>query len=359
MDAISNIFKSALPVLETAKGITGTVEQFDPMNIAINAVFDGLGLPSEVKNAAKIAAGAATGNLLLAADGAIGLAQDIGENSGGKTEYWAGESCVKPQGYAPSPQKSAEQIVREQHLDVLWTMEHNWEDLDRGGLIGCVDGKVSITTISEWQCSADPEKRKVGQFFKDHPELLAELDASGGKDGMFTRTDLRATISKVQSEIETGRSSPGQIVRPPEGTPVYGTDPSPNTDARPLPAPPASPVSRGIQDIMKDPNMSVEEKIMAILSLVMAEIDRQLVNTTEKLGAKTKDRVDVADAAQKKDASTEDKHALADTDRGIQELTQDMQSLVQKRNQMFTMMSNISMTFSQMSMTAIQNMGRA
>lgn len=224
--------KTLAPALDTMKGLTGTAMGFDPMNVAVNAICEGMGADEQTKNVVKLVVGLATSNYLMAADGAIGIAQsEITKAEGGaKTEVWADATKAKPcPGYSINPNDA-------------------WVPQD---------------------------------------------------------------------------------------------------------------LSSSIKDIMNNPSMSIEEKIMLILQLLTSELDNQLLETTSKLERATKDRAQLAHEASKTDSSAEAKGALAAQDTNIQSLQMQMQRLLERRTQMFQLMSTLSSNFNQMAMCAIQNMGRA
>jgi len=94
----------------------------------------------------------------------------------------------------------------------------------------------------------------------------------------------------------------------------------------------------GLQDILDDPTLSTEDKIMAVMERCMQATDGEINQTLDSLDK----------ASQNSDGST--------SNNDVQRLQLQLQRLMTQRQEMYSMMTNISKTFQDMSMAAINNM---
>ena len=94
---------------------------------------------------------------------------------------------------------------------------------------------------------------------------------------------------------------------------------------------------------MNDPGLSLEEKVQQILMSVTDRIDGEIVNLMNDI-----------EQQEKKGAGSKDK-----TGQGLEKLQLKLQQLMEKRKQMFQLMTDMSMKFNEMAKAAIQNMARA
>jgi hypothetical protein len=82
----------------------GSVTNLLSGGVLIDAAGNALGLPPAITHAAKTVVGAMTGNVLLAASGAMGLAQELTRNPPATTEYRAPrDDTLACEGYARRP----------------------------------------------------------------------------------------------------------------------------------------------------------------------------------------------------------------------------------------------------------------
>jgi hypothetical protein len=58
-----------------------------PMSAAVDLAGNALGLPPLITNSIKAATGVATGNVMMVASGAMGVAKELSQNPAAKTEY--------------------------------------------------------------------------------------------------------------------------------------------------------------------------------------------------------------------------------------------------------------------------------
>lgn len=363
---LGEFFNGFTPVLDFAKGITGFVEQADPLNMAINVGCDTLGLPDEVKQGLKVAVGFATGDVMLAVDGAVSLGDDLAHNAAACTEVWSPEQHeAQAVGYAGSHAESINPVDRE-YLKVLETIERRFDDFDRKSMLlfilGPADGKVSTATMGMWELSLDPEMRKVADFFRAHPDYLKRLDKVNGLDGSFDLVAVRSEISAVRSEIDAHAPHGAP---PPPGTHAPGKPPPPpgvpgnNNPGTPPPgvgsAPPSG--SQDIKDILNDPNLSVEDKVALILQKIMERAEMAELSIAEQLATASENVGKAQDEAQKGGQGGNEKVAKAQT--RVAELQRQLQKVVELQSQMFQLLSTLDAKNNEMAKIAIQNLGRA
>jgi hypothetical protein len=352
----------------------------------IDAAGNALGLPPVVTNTIKTVAGAVTGNVLLVADGAVGVAQELSKNQAAYTEYAAPkddkvacEGYAKPETRSPTRQESSQATrgtwgstapgeVRPdgvldpsmlKYRDALKTLEANFTLLDT--VDGVKNGRFTRKTLEK--VADNPgmpaSVREAARFLLAHPEYRTQLDTAsqrgGMVDGTFSTQDVRAALSDVNARIAQygvrGESTP---MTPPPGTGV-GTQP-PVSGTRP--EEPSRPPSTGgaggssVKGIINDPGMSLEEKIEAILMVLTERMDNDILKTMDDLAA-----AQDAKAGISNDKGNEKK--LADADRNIERINLRLQKLIEKRKMMFEMMSTLSMKFNEMAKTALSNMRSA
>lgn len=333
----------------------------------IDAAGSALGLPPAITNAAKVAVGAVTGNVLLAADGAMGLAQELGKNPPAATEYAAPKDARQAcEGYS-KPRHETGGVSGGSHLDpkmndyfdALQTVEQNFRTLDATD--GKLDGSLSKADLQRisGDSRVSPELRKAARFLADNPGYFERLDSSAASGGSVfgmvkdLRNDDRITLGNVRSELNKVKADFAQY-----GRPGCGGSPSPGSSVGSLPPVGGTPPSSGSQasssarDIINNPNMSLEEKIDAILMSLTEKMDDEILQTMDDLTA-----------AQDKQASIKngkgDEKALSDAQRDIDRINLRLQKLIEKRKTMFEMMSTLSMKFNEMAKTALSNMRSA
>jgi hypothetical protein len=339
------------------------------------ALFDALGnavgLPPVITNAAKTVVGAVTGNVLLVADGGLGLAKELSQNQAAFTEYVAPkDSKLACEGYARleerrgparemtqgswgTPGSSAPGEVRPdgaldpsilQYRDALKTLNANFTLFDTSD--GVKNGKFTRQTLEKVaNDSQQPGSvREAARFLLAHPEYRAQLDTASQKggfvDGTFSTKDVRAALSDVEERISKYGVRSGTT----GGTrsPVCGTRPEESTRPR-------FPCEPGVRDIINDPSMSLEEKIEAMLLGMTEKMDGEILGLMDDL-AEAQDR-----QSHIKNGKGDEK-ALADSQRDIDRIQLRLQKLVEKRKMMFEMMSTLSMKFHETAKTAISNM---
>ncbi|MFY0570699.1 hypothetical protein ACN28E_43670 [Archangium lansingense] len=345
-----------------------------------DAAGNALGLPPAITNAAKVAVGAMTGNVMLAADGAMGLAQELTKNPPAATEYKPSNDNARAcEGYASPAEHGSSAVgtggsekacgdTRDSHLDPkmngyyesLQTVQQNFRYLDATD--GKLDGSLSradLKRISD-DSRVSPELRKAARFLVDNPGYFERLDTSMGllnsSLGQLVRdarNDDRITLSNVQNELNKVKADFAQYGRPERpGTSAPSTPPPGSSTGSSPPGSTSGTGSSSMRGIINDPSMSLEEKIEAILMALTEKMDGEILQTMDDLAA-----------AQDKQASIKngkgDEKALSDSQRDIDRINMRLQKLVEKRKMMFEMMSTLSMKFNEMAKTALSNMRSA
>jgi hypothetical protein len=312
----------------------------------IDALGNAVGLPPVITNAVKTAVGVATGNVMLASDGALGLVKELTQNQAAFTEFVAPkDDTLAREGYArleerrtqgPSvpgeerPEGALEPSLRE-YRDALKTLNANLTLL----VDNVKTGKFTRQTLEKVADGArTPESvREAARFLLAHPEYLKQLDTASQKggvaDGTFSTKDVRAALRDVEARISKDGVRGGDGTRPPPST-----------------------SGPGLKDIINDPRMSLEEKIEALLMGLTEKMDGEILGLMEELtGAQDRQsRIKNGKGGEK---------ALVDAQRDIERIHLRLQKLVEKRKMMFEMMSTLSMKFHEMARTSLSNMRSA
>lgn len=321
-----------------------------------------LGLPPLITDAAKTVVGAMTGNVLLAVDGAKGLAQELSQNPPAATEYKPPPDAQQASdGYArpgsvheatPVTDGTLEdcgEVSRHSQLDpkmndyfeTLRTLEQNFQTLD--AMDGKLNGSLSLEDLQRaaHDTRVSPQLREAAGFLVDNPAYFERLKASAGSDG-------RVTPGSVKSELHNVRADFAQYGRPErEGSsvPSSGTSSSSTSSS-------GDGVGSSMKDVINDPNLSLEEKIDTILSTLTGKMDDEILQTMDDLTAAQDKKAGLTN-------SKGDEKALTQAQNDIDRISLRLQQLVEKRKTMFEMMSTLSMKFDEMAKTALSNMRSA
>ena len=203
--------------------------------------------------------------------------------------------------------------------------------------------------------NASPKLKEAAQFLLDNPEYFNRLEMAanvGGKDGIIGMLDLKHESARVSRDIAR------YGVPPPKGSePPAVTQPSPGSGS-PSPVQTKEPGKvggdTGINGILNDPTLSIEEKIMLILQKIMDDTDGEIINAMGDLDAQ---RADHAKASGKD--SKADPEEIQRKQSAMEKTQLRLQNLLEKRKRMFDLMTTMSTKFHEMAKGAIQNMARA
>lgn len=351
-----------------------------PLASVVDFAGDKLGLPPLLTNSIKAAAGMMTGNVMMVASGALGVVSELQKNPSAQTEFIPASDPVKAQaGYAPAtePSKSTastgylEPSILE-YREALRTIAANFSLLDT--LKGGHNSKFDLRTLqaAAQNPNFSSELRNAARFLLDHPEYRNMLDTAGkggSVDGTISQLDVQRALKKVNDDIAQygvrHPSTPAPSTPPPPGqpgNPVETRPPSTGQPHEPGPtAPPTAPPpkhggcaerSGSVTDIINNPNMSLEEKLQAILTLITQDTDDEILDVMKEMASARDERAKLGT-----DQSSRAREAKLDTT--MEQLNLRLQKLMEKRKQMFDLMSNISSKFNEMAKQAIQNLGRA
>jgi hypothetical protein len=388
-----------------------------PMATAVDFAGDKLGLPPLLTNSIKAVSGALTGNMMMAASGALGVMSELQRHPAAQTEFCPCSDPARAQdGYAPAEHGASgggtagsgagssapsnttntgttgtgasggtsgtsasggtastgclEPGVIE-YQEALRTLAANFGILDT--LCGKRNGKIDVQTleVAANNSNLSPELRKAARFMLQHPEYRNMLDTAGkgGRvDGTISQLDVQQALKKVNEDIarhgvrqpSTSRPAPAPSTpAPAPSTPPTSTTPpagQPTTPAPGTSTPPktggGSEASGSVSDIINNPNMSMEEKLQAILTIITRDTDDEILGVMQEMSSVRDERAGLGT-----DAKSQARAAKLETT--MEQLNLRLQKLMEKRKQMFDLMSNISSKFNEMAKQAIQNMGRA
>jgi hypothetical protein len=349
--------------------------------ISGGALFDAagnaLGLPPIITNAVKTVAAVVTGNVLLAADGVMGVAKELSQNQAAFTEFVPPkDDKVACEGYAkpgrgsstredppttrgtkgsPAPGEVRPDGALDpsilEYREALKTLEANFTLFDT--VDNVKNGKFTRQTLEKVADSTNtPESvREAARFLLAHPEYRTQLDTASQKggfvDGTFSTKDVRAALSDVETRIaKYGVRGESQSAPPPPPGTASGTQPPATQPTR------SSPANSSVKNIINDPNMGLEEKIQAILMTLTERMDGEILDTMDDLAAAQDKKAGISNQKG-------NEKALSDAQRDIDRITMRLQQLVEKRKMMFEMMSTMSMKFNEMAKTALSNMRSA
>jgi hypothetical protein len=311
---------------------------------------------------------------MLAADGALGVVKELSQNQAAFTEFVAPkDGKLACEGYAkPEEGKGARETPTTQgpgevrpdgvldpsilsYREALKTLNANFTLFDT--VDNVKNGKFTRQTLEKVANGAQmPESvREAARFLLAHPEYRAQLDTASQKggfvDGTFSTKDVRAALSDVEERISKYGVRGESKASPPPGTGI-GTRP-PSSGTKPEePTRPPSTSGPGVKDIIKDPSLSLEDKIEAILQGITEKMDGEILGLMDELAAAQDRQSGIKNGKG-------DEKALADSQRNIDRISLRLQKLVEKRKMMFEMMSTLSTKFHEMAKTALSNMRSA
>lgn len=242
--------------------------------------------------------------------------------------------CDSPSPTTPVPAPSGGTLDPDfrEYRDALSVLNQNWDTFDSA--VGAKDNLLTRDNLEAILSSpaASSTLKRAAQFFKDHPEYFDRLEMAagvGGRDGIVGRPDVTAALRQADSVLGSS-----------------GTQPS-TGGSRPVGGGGTS-----VKGILDNPNMSVEDKIQAILMSISQNTDDELLGVLNEMANSRDQRATLG-------TSDADKKKAAKLDTSMQELELRLQKLMEKRKAMFDLMSNMSSKFHEMAKTAISNLRSA
>ena len=177
-------------MLDILKGVANLLG--GPMSSVVDLAGNALGLPPVLTNSIKTAAGVMTGNVMMAASGALGVADELKKHPPAKTEYCAPkDAATAGAGYAPSSNAGSTQGTPGarspldpkllDYADSLRTLEANFGYLDL--MDGRKDGTLShgdLQRIAQ-DASVSPSLRDAAKFLVDNRGFFEQVDTAQKK----------------------------------------------------------------------------------------------------------------------------------------------------------------------------------
>jgi hypothetical protein len=173
-------------------GALNMLDSLNPVSKLLDAAGDALGLPPEVKNALKIGAGFATGNVVMIATGAANAAEDAKSHAAATTEYPSssagGSGGYGGAGYASGGSSAGHAAGSRQagtldpsvldYRDALRTLSANFELFDT--LYGSNNDKFDLETLAKVRgnLSLPADVREAAAFLLAHPHYRNQLDTA-------------------------------------------------------------------------------------------------------------------------------------------------------------------------------------
>jgi len=203
----------------------------------------------------------------------------------------------------------------DEYLRALETLDANYRTYD--AVTGRMDGAVTRDNLKKIRETprASSVLKEAAQFLLEHEEYFSRLEQSargGGRDGIIRRDDLQQALSHARNDVEKYRA----------------------------------PARR--ESALADESLSLEERVQLALLSIMDRVDDQTVGLMEDLEKAQDAQRDAKDDKERQKAAS-----------SLEKLQLRLQQLVERRKQMFDLMTNLSSKFNEMAKTAIQNMARA
>ncbi|WP_426754286.1 hypothetical protein [Myxococcus sp. Y35] len=222
---------------------------------------------------------------------------------------------------------------REYH-EALRVLNANWDTFDTA--VGAKDNRFTRDSLDAILSSpsASSTLKRAAQFLKDHPIYFDRLEVAAGigsRDGIVGRQDVTAALR--QADATQGAYG---------GPSTSGSGGGRGTSSG----------STSVRSIVDNPNMSIEDKIQAILMSISSDTDEEILDVMEQMA-------NVRDQRATLGTSEADRKTGAKLESSMQELELRLQRLVEKRKAMFDLMSNMSSKFHEMAKTAISNLRSA
>ncbi|HZI12038.1 MAG TPA: hypothetical protein VE153_16750 [Myxococcus sp.] len=219
-----------------------------------------------------------------------------------------------------------------EYREALAVLSANWDTFDTA--VGSRDNVMTRANLEAVLANpaASATLKKAAQFFKDHPQYYDRLEMAagvGGRDGIVGRPDVTAALR--QADTLLADSDGGSRVG---GRPVGGKGGS------------------SVRSIIDNPNMSIEDKIQAVLMSISKDTDDEILEVMRDMSSQREERAGLG-------TSEADRKKAAKLDSSMQELELRLQRLMEKRKAMFDLMSNMSSKFNEMAKTAISNLRSA
>ena len=196
-----------------------------------------------------------------------------------------------------------------------------------------MDGTISQLDVQRALKKVNDDIAQYGVRQPSTPAPSTPAVRSGTRSRAVQRRDPRGRPAPV-----TGQPSP-----PVESSLPHGSGPEARRRVS---------ASGSVSDIINNPHMSMEEKLQALLTLITRDTDDEILDVMKEMSSIRDERARLGT-----DEKSRTRDAKLETT--MEQLNLRLQKLMEKRKQMFDLMSNISSKFNEMAKQAIQNLGRA
>jgi hypothetical protein len=212
-----------------------------------------------------------------------------------------------------------------EYRDALSVLSRNWDTFD--GAVGARDNLLTRDNLDAILANpaTSPTLKRAAQFFKDHPEYYDRLEMAagvGGRDGIVGRPDVAAALRDADR--------------------VLGGSGTPSSSGG----------GASVRGILDNPQMSIEDKVQAILGSINRDTDGEILDVMRDMASARDEQATLG-------TSEADRKKAAKLETSMQELNLRLQKLMEKRKAMFDLMSNMSSKFHEMAKTAITNLRSA
>ena len=293
-----------------------------------------------------------------------------------QTEYATGQSALVCTGWAtPAVDPRLDDFQK-----ALETIARYYDSFDTAAGIGSLDGVVGTQDLEAMVQSDMPKAlRDAARFLLQNPDLYDRVDRGLGwlfNDGKFLKGDVMQVLSelrrtqaaraaagqgggaagssgqaapadaprpgRVDTEVQPGRTQGGAgpaSAQGPLGSAAAGPPPSAQ-DAKEEAA-----AQSELRKVLDDASLDFDQKMKLAMNAMVDGTELEMEACMREL-----------DQAELEAASADDPKKRAAAGALSRRLLQRLQELMNRRQQLFTLLSNMQATFHQMAMTAIHNL---
>ncbi|MGQ0506773.1 MAG: hypothetical protein ACT4TC_15795 [Myxococcaceae bacterium] len=219
--------------------------------------------------------------------------------------------------------------------------------------------------------NADAKLKHAAKFLIDHSEYFNRLEMAagfGGNDGTVALIDVEAEIKRVEADIQ-------KYGVPSKSTGTTGSSNSTSTSTTGSSGSAGASVNVGVSvnqqssssskysdsgdlsAIINDPTISLEAKIQLILMTLAEREDDETLSAMSEMSTTSQELAGMR--AKTKADDEQGQKDIAKKQQNMELLQQRLQRAMERRKQMYDLMSNMSSKFNEMAKTAISNLARA
>ena len=241
----------------------------------------------------------------------------------------------------PVPETSSQTELDKKGREALKVILDNFKTAEsQSAFFGTQDGILigaDIFLLAR-RPGASKEVVAAAQFLERHPEYLKQADAVGLADGHITKGDLEQAIKDLGTKITkaAGAVNKSEVNESLPSAPA-GSKELHSTQSKKSKSTSAS--SDNMKQIL-DSDLPLEDKVMLCIENSLKELDDQIREAGDELQARTEDK-DSTDSSS------------------MEVIARKLQRLIERRSAMYQLMSNLSSSFHEMTMSAIRNLGKS